>query len=328
MRAVRIVRPGGPEVLKLDRVEAPAPGPGDVVVEVRCTALNRADLLQRSGRYPPPDGTRADIPGLEYAGVIERAGEGVDETVVGSWVMGLVPGAAYAEQVATPIAETLPIPERLDFLGAAAVPEAFSTAWDGLFQANFHAGDSVLVHAAGSGVGTAALQLARAFGASQIFGTASAAKLEGIRERGLPLDHAIDYRSHSFRDVVRRETGGRGVDVVLDLVGGSYWEDNLGSLAERGRLVLIGLLGGVTARTNLGVLLRRRLRVVGTVMRSRSPAERREVASRVRDELLPLLADGRLEPVVDRVFPLEAASEAHRYMEDNRNLGKILLSVS
>jgi NADPH:quinone reductase-like Zn-dependent oxidoreductase len=241
--------------------------------------------------------------------------------------MGLVPGGSYAECVVTPFDETLAIPERLGFTGGAAVPEAFCTAWDALLQAGFEEGMSVLVHAAGSGVGTAALQLARVFGASRIYGTASSGKLSAIAERQLPLDVPIDYRTTAFRDVIRRETGGAGVDVILDLVGGSYWTDNLTTLADGGRLVLIGLLGGVTAQTNLGVILRRRLRLIGTVMRSRGSDERQEVARRAREDLLPKFDDGTLEPVVDRVFPLTQAADAHRYMEDNRNLGKILLNV-
>lgn len=321
------MRPGGPDVLEFTDVEPPVAGPHEVAVEVRCTALNRADLLQRAGQYPPPDHVRADIPGLEYAGVITDVGEGVDESAVGSWVMGLVPGASYAECIVTPFDETIGIPERLGFTGGAAVPEAFSTAWDALLQAGFQEGMSVLVHAAGSGVGTAALQLARAFGASRVYGTASAGKLTAIAERRLPLDVPIDYRTTAFRDVIRRETGGAGVDVIIDLIGGSYWTDNLLSLADRGRLVLVGLLGGVTAQTNLGVILRRRLHVIGTVMRTRGRDERREVARRVREDLLPRFDDGTLQPVVDRVFPLAEAAAAHRYMEDNRNLGKILLTV-
>jgi NADPH2:quinone reductase len=328
VKAARILRPGGPDVLEIAEVEAPEPGPTDVLIDVRCTALNRADLLQRQGHYPPPPGVREDIPGLEYSGVVTDVGAEVDETAVGSWVMGLVPGASYAECVVAPHDLTLAIPKGLEFAGAAAVPEAFCTAYDALLQADFEPGMSVLVHAAGSGVGTAALQLARVLGASKVYGTASAGKLEAIATRELPLDVPIDYRSQAFRDVVRRETGGKGVDIILDLVGASYWTDNLASLSVGGRLVLIGLIGGITAQTNLGVMLRRRLRVIGTVMRSRSIEERRSVAERVRTDLLPLFASGALHPVVDRVFPLDEVADAHRYMEENHNAGKIVLRVS
>lgn len=328
MKAARILRPGGPEVLEITDVESPEAGPGQVLVDVRCTALNRADLLQRRGQYPPPPGVRPDIPGLEYAGVVADVGAGVDESAVGSWVMGLLPGGGYAEHVVVPHDHMLAIPEGMEFAGGAAIPEAFCTAWDALLQADFSPGMSVLVHAAGSGVGTAALQLARAFGAGRVYGTASAPKLETLAGRNLPLDVPIDYRKQAFRDVIRRETGGQGVDIILDLVGASYWTDNLASLAVGGRIVLIGLLGGITAQTNLGVLLRRRLRVIGTVMRSRSDEEKSALADRVRTDLLPLFASGRLHPVVDCVFSLEQVAEAHHYMEENRNAGKIILRVS
>jgi len=328
VKAARILRPGGPDVLEIAEVDPPEAGIGEVLVDVRCAALNRADLLQRRGQYPPPAGVRPDIPGLEYAGVVSNVGAGVDEAAVGSWVMGLLPGAAYAEKVVARHDQTLGIPEDMEFSGGAAIPEAFCTAWDALLQAGFSPGMSVLVHAAGSGVGTAALQLAREFGAERIYGTASGPKLEAIASRELPLDVPIDYRKQAFRDVIRRETEGRGVDIILDLVGASYWTDNLASLAVGGRIVLIGLIGGITAQTNLGVLLRRRLRVIGTVMRSRSDEEKRAVADRVRTDLLPLFASGQLHPVVDRVFPFEEVAAAHRYMEENRNTGKIVLRVS
>ena len=328
MKAARILRPGGPDVFEIIEVDPPEAGPGQVLVDVHCTALNRADLLQRRGQYPPPPGVRPDIPGLEYAGIVSDVGKGVDEAAVGSWVMGLLPGAGYAEHVVAPYDQILALPEDMGFSGGAAIPEAFCTAWDALLQAGFSPGMNVLIHAAGSGVGTAALQLTRAFGAERVFGTASEPKLEALASRELPLDVPIDYGKQAFRDVIRRETGGKGVDIILDLVGASYWTDNLASLAVGGRIVLIGLMGGITAQTNLGVLLRRRLRVIGTVMRSRSDEEKRAITDRVRTDLLPLFASGRLQPVVDRVFSLDEVAEAHQYMEENRNTGKIVLRVS
>jgi putative PIG3 family NAD(P)H quinone oxidoreductase len=328
VKAARILRPGGPDVFEIAEVETPDAGPGQVLVDVRCTALNRADLLQRRGQYPPPAGVPPDIPGLEYAGVVSDVGEGVDAAAVGSWIMGLLPGAGYAEQIVTPYDQALEIPKDMEFSAGAAIPEAYFTAWDALLQAGFAPGMSVLIHAAGSGVGTAALQLASAFGAKRVYGTASEQKLDAIVAREIPLDVPIDYTKQAFRDVIRRETGGKGIDIILDLVGASYWTDNLASLAVGGRIVLIGLIGGITAQTNLGVLLRRRLHVIGTVMRSRSNEERRMIADRVRTDLLPLFATDQLRPVVDRVFPLEDVAEAHRYMEENRNTGKIILRVS
>ncbi|MBT8461979.1 MAG: NAD(P)H-quinone oxidoreductase [Gemmatimonadetes bacterium] len=328
MKAIRIVRPGEPDVLELTDTEDPVPGPGQVRVEVHGTALNRADLLQRRGAYPAPPGAPADIPGLEFSGVVEDVGEGVDESAVGAWVMGLVGGGGYAEMLVTQASHIVPMPRGLKFIECAAVPEAFCTAYDALItQGGLRAGQTVLIHAAGSGVGTAAIQVARAFGAAKVFGTASAAKLETLEERGLALDVPIDYRRKSFRDVIRSETDGRGVDLILDLVGASYWTDNLASLRTRGRIVLVGLVGGTMAQLNLGVLLRRRLHVIGTVMRSRDSNEKDELAERARAHLLPRFESGELQPVVDRVFDLEEAAEAHAYMEDNQNAGKVVLRV-
>ena len=328
MKAIRILRPGDPGVLELADVESGTPGRGQVGVTIHATAVNRADLLQRRGGYPAPEGWPADIPGLEFAGIVEQVGEGVDESVVGSWVMGILGGGGYAEHVVTDASHTMRIPQGLQFVEAAAVPEAFFTAYDALvLQGGLKEGMTVLIHAAGSGVGTAALQVARAFGAARIFGTASRGKLDLIGERGLPLDVAIDYTSQSFRDVIRRETGGRGVDLVLDLVGATYWSDNIASLAPRGRLLLVGLLGGAMAQVNLGVLMRRRLTITGTVLRSRGAEEKSALTAHAERDLSPLFASGVLEPVVDRVFPLADAAEAHAYVEGNHNLGKVMLRV-
>ena len=328
MKAIRIIRPGEPDVLELADLADPVPAPGQVRVEVYGTALNRADLLQRRGAYPAPPGVPADIPGLEFAGVVESVGEGVDESSVGSWVMGLVGGGGYAEMLVTDAGHTVPMPQGLQFVECAAVPEAFCTAYDALvLQGGLREGQSVLIHAAGSGVGTAAIQIARAFGASRVFGTASAGKLELLEERGLSLDVPIDYRKESFRDVIRRETDGKGIDLILDLVGATYWTDNIASLKTRGRIVLVGLVGGTMAQLNLGVLLRRRLHVIGTVMRSRNAEEKRALAEAARENLLPRFESGELFPVVDRVFDLHEAAEAHAYMEDNQNAGKVVLRV-
>lgn len=328
MKAIRILRPGDPDVLELVDVEPASPGPGQLGVSVHATAVNRADLLQRRGGYPAPPGWPEDIPGLEFAGIVEEAGEGVDESVVGSWVMGILGGGGYAEHVVTDASQVLRIPAGLQFVEAAALPEAFFTAFDALvLQGGLTEGMTVMVHAAGSGVGTAALQVARAFGASRIFGTASSGKLAAIAERGLPLDVPIDYTSQSFRDVVRRETAGRGVDLILDLVGATYWSDNVASLAPKGTLLLVGLMGGTMAQINLGVLMRRRLTVLGTVLRSREPEEKAALTEQVDAHLSGLFASGELESVVDRVFPLPRAAEAHAYVEANRNLGKVMLRV-
>lgn len=338
MRAVRITEPGGPDVLRLEEdVPDPEPAADEVLVDVRASALNRADLMQREGRYPAPPGAPPDVPGLEFAGEVADVGEraaavaeaaGVAAPRPGDRVMGLLGGGGYATRAVTSADLLLPVPDGLAFAEAAAIPEVFLTAYDALFrQAGLGVGERVLIHSAGGGVGTAALQLAAAGGASLVVGTASAPKLDGIREAGLPVDVTVDYREASFRRVVGAETGGRGVDVILDTVGGDYWDDNVASLAELGRLVLVGLLGGRRAEVDLGALLRGRLRVLGTVLRARSRAEKADLTAEVRRRVLPLFDDGRLRPVVDRIFPLEAAADAHRHMGEDRNLGKVVLET-
>lgn len=328
MRAVRIQEPGDADVLRVGQVSDPEPGPDDVLVEVRAAGLNRADLYQRRGHYPAPPGAPADILGLEYAGVVAEVGGRVRGLSPGDRVMGLVGGGAYAERVATPAGMALPVPERLSLVEAAGVPEVFVTAWDALHrQLDLRMGESVLIHAVGGGVGTAALQVAAVGGASRIFGTASGPKLRAVAELELPLDVPVDYREEDFAEVVRRETDGGGVDAILDVVGGEYWDRNVASLARRGRMVLVGLLGGRSAEVDLGALLRSRLTVVGTVLRSRPLSEKLDLMREFRERVLPLLAGGRLRPVVDRTFPLEEAAEAHRFMEENRNVGKIVLEV-
>lgn len=328
MKAIRITRPGGPEVLRLEETPDPMPGPDEVLVDVRAAALNRADLLQRQGHYPAPPGVPADIPGLEMAGVVAAVGDRVHGVSVGDRVMALLGGGGYAERVVVPTGMALPVPAGLSFAEAAAIPEVFFTAYDALHrQAGLSLGESVLVHAAGGGVGSAALQLARAGGAARIFGTASASKLEGIERRDLPLDVPIDYRESAFEEIVRERTAGRGVDVILDMVGGDYLTPDLRSLAELGRLVLVGLLRGRSAQADLGLVLRRRLRILGTVLRARSPGEKLTLTAEVRERLLPLFEQGRLRPVLDRTFPLAEAEAAHRYMGANENLGKIVLEV-
>lgn len=327
MRAVRITGPGEPDVLRVEEVDEPEPGPDEVLVEIRAAALNRADLLQRAGAYPAPPGWPADVPGLECAGVVLEAGRNVRSPDEGDRVMALLGGGGYAERVAVHAGMTLPIPERLDFLEAAAVPEVFFTAYDALFrQGRAGPGDRVLVHGAGGGVGTAALQLADMAGCT-VFATASAPKLEALERLGLPVDVTVDYRREDFAEVVDRETAGRGVDVILDVVGAEHWDRNVAALAERGRLVLVGLLGGRRAEVDLGVLLRGRLTVVGTVLRSRPIGEKLELAREVRERVLPALGSGALRPILDRTYPLEEAAEAHRRMGADRNVGKIVLEV-
>jgi len=326
LKAVRITEPGGPEVLRLVEVEAPRPARGEVQVRVRAAGLNRADLLQRRGLYPAPRGGPQDIPGLEFAGEVAELGESVGGVAVGDPVMGLVPGGGYAELVTVSAAHLLEIPEGLDAVEAGAIPEAFLTAADALFtRGGLVTGESVLLHSVGGGVGSAAVQLARLAGARPIIGTASAPKLEALAALGLAPDVGIDYRSEAFAERTREATGDRGVDVIIDTIGATYWTDNLRTLAPLGRLVVLGLMGGARTEVDLGTILRRRLTVVGTVLRSRSIEEKTDLTASFRERWLSAFTAGDLRAVVDRTFPLAEAAEAHRFMEENRNLGKLLL---
>jgi putative PIG3 family NAD(P)H quinone oxidoreductase len=325
MRAIVIARPGGPEVLEpRDDVPDPVPAAGEVRVRVHASAVNRADLMQREGRYPAPSGVPADIPGLEYAGIVDRLGTGVSAFVEGDAVMGLVGGGGYAEYVVANAAEVMPAPAALPLAHAAAIPEVFLTAHDALVtQAGLRRGERVLVHAAGSGVGTAAVQLASAIGA-HVFGTArSAWKLERCRAFGMAA--GIDTTREDFAEVVLRETQGEGVDVVLDLVGGDALPGNLRALAQRGRLIVVGLVAGATATLDMRLLLRKRLHLRGTVMRSRSAAEKAQVASAFRTDALALFDSGRLSPVIHETLPMAEAARAHAILQDNANFGKVLL---
>ncbi|MBX6365285.1 MAG: NAD(P)H-quinone oxidoreductase [Gemmatimonadetes bacterium] len=324
MRAIVITRPGGPEVLEERTVADPEPGPGQVRVRVQAAGVNRADLLQRRGAYPAPAGWPADIPGLEYAGAVDRTGPGADRWSPGDRVMGLVGGGAYAEYVVVDERAVVAVPEALSAEEAAAVPEAFVTAHDALFtQLDLRAGETLLIHAVGSGVGTAALQLAKAAGATVLGTQRSAWKLE--RARTLGLDVAIPGGADDFADAVVRETGGRGVDAILDLVGGAYLPGNIRCLAPRGRLIVVGLVAGRRAELDLDRVLTRRLHILGTVLRSRSEGEKIEATRAFADAVLPLLESRVVRPIVDTIYPMPEASEAHRAMEENRNFGKLVL---
>ncbi|MCI0790083.1 MAG: NAD(P)H-quinone oxidoreductase [Chloroflexi bacterium] len=326
MRAAVITEPGGPEVLKIMEVDDPVPGPEDVLIDVKATALNRADMLQRQGGYPAPPGSPSDIPGLEFAGIVLEAGDRVMGMAEGDRVFGLLGGGGYASRTVTHHRMAIPIPDGWDFVQAAATPEVFFTAYDALFnRGNLQMGERVLVHAAGSGVGTAAIQLAHHAGAF-VFGTAgSAKKLAGAAELG--LDVGINYHDQDFAAVVKEHTAGAGVDVLIDFIGGPYWDQNIASMAILGRLVEVGLMGGGRVEVDLGQLMAKRLQVTGTGLRSRSIEEKLAVTAQFKRHVLPHLASGSMKPVVDRTFPLEEAAEAHRYMETNANFGKIVLTI-
>ena len=326
MRAAVITEPGGPDVLKIMEVDDPVPGPEDILVDVKATALNRADMLQREGGYPAPPGSPQDIPGLEFSGVVAEAGDRVMGLAKGDCVFGLLGGGGYASQVVTHHRMAVRIPGGWDFVQAAATPEVFFTAYDALFnRGNLQMGESVLVHAAGSGVGTAAVQLAHHAGAF-VFGTAgSAEKLAGATALGMNV--GINYHDQDFAEVVKEVTSGAGVDVLIDFIGGPYWDQNIASMAVLGRLVEVGLMGGNRVEVNLGQLMAKRLQVTGTGLRGRTLEEKLAVTSQFKRHVLPHLASGSMKPVVDRSFPLEEVADAHRYMETNANFGKIVLTI-
>ena len=325
MRAVVVTEFGGPEVLRWLEVADPVAAPGEVVVRITASAVNRADLLQRQGFYPPPPGA-PEYPGLECSGVVESVGAGVTGWATGDPCTALLAGGGYAEQVVVHAGSALRVPERLSLEEAAAVPEVFLTAYLNLFEVgSLPATGSALVHGGGSGVGTAAIQLIKAAGGRALITAGSEDKCGRCLELG--ADVAIDYRKENFAERVREETNGRGVDVVLDSIGASYLEGNLASLATGGRLVLIGLMGGAKVEVNLAVLLAKRLHVVGSTLRTRSVEEKAAIAASFARRFGADLASGRLRPIVDRVLPLADVAEAHRAMKASEHFGKIVLQV-
>ncbi|MEX1022253.1 MAG: NAD(P)H-quinone oxidoreductase [Dehalococcoidia bacterium] len=327
MRAAVITAPGGPEVFAVQDVPDPVAGPDEVLVAVKASALNRADLMQRRGRYNGPSGTRNDIPGLEMAGVVEAVGERVTGWRAGDRVMALLGGMGYASKVVVHERMLMPVPPNLSFEEAAGVPEVFLTAYDALFlQCGLSMGESVLIHAAGSGVGTAAIQMAAAQ-SCQVFGTAgSQEKLD--QATALGMDVGINYREADFARVIEEQTGGRGVDVILDVIGAPYWDQNLASLALKGRMIIVGSMGGGTVeRMTIGALSAKRASVRGTLLRARPLEEKATLVQSFIRHVMPLFADGTVRSIVDRVFPLEQTSEAHAFMESNANFGKIVLKI-
>ncbi|MCA1790571.1 MAG: NAD(P)H-quinone oxidoreductase [Thioalkalivibrio sp.] len=323
MRVIRIREPGPPDVLEVESRPRPDPGPGEVRVAVAASGLNRADLLQRLGRYPAPEGYPQDILGMEFSGVVDCLGDGVSAEWEGRTVMGITGGGAYAEYLTARPEELVLVPDTLDAVDAGAVPEVFMTAFDAMvLQGALEEGEIVLVHAVGSGVGTAALQIAVRAGATVIGTSRTDDKLR--KAEALGLVHGVSGED-AWPERVLDITDGRGVDVVLDLVGGAYLEGNQKVLGLRGRHVVVGIPSGARATFDLGLLMRKRGSVRGTVLRSRSRAEKVALAVAFGHEVLPGFSDGSLRPVVDRVFPADQAAAAHRYMEENRNFGKILL---
>ncbi|WP_067964451.1 NAD(P)H-quinone oxidoreductase [Nocardiopsis trehalosi] len=327
MHAIVITQPGPADVLSFAEVPDPVPGPGEVLVDVAATAVNRADVNQRQGSYPPPKGA-SEYPGLECSGRVAALGPGTEDSgwSVGDEVCALLSGGGYAERVAVPVGQLLRVPRGVSLTEAAALPEVAATVWSNVFMVGrLRAGETLLVHGGGSGIGTFAIQLAHARGARVITTAGSAEKLERCRELG--ADVGIDYHREDFAARVKEETGGAGADVVLDIMGGSYLDANVRSLAVGGRVVIIGLMGGRSAELDLGRMLVKRLSVHATTLRARPVEEKAEIVAGVAEHVWPLVEDGTVRPIVDRTVPLREAAEAHRIMESSAHVGKIVLTV-
>ena len=324
MKAVIITRPGGPDVLEIQERPKPEPGLGQIRVRVRASALNRADLMQREGNYPVPPGVTAEISGMEYAGEVDALGPSATLWKTGDRVMGIIGGGSHAEYLIVHEREAMPVPKALSWEDAGAIPEAFLTAYDALFnRLALRTGETVLIHAVGSGVGTAALQIAHVAGA-RVVGTArSAEKLDRAKQLG--LDVAIDASRGDWATQVEAAIGAECIHAVLDLVGGNYLEGNQRVLALCGRIVVVGLTGGATSPFNMAVLLRKRLTIVGTTLRARPLEEKVALAREFSERIIPFFDTGRLKPIVDRVFPFTEIRAAHELMHSNKTFGKIVL---
>jgi putative PIG3 family NAD(P)H quinone oxidoreductase len=324
--AIEISKPGGPDVLVPVERPKPAMAPGEVMIKVEAAGVNRPDVMQRMGHYPPPPGA-SDIPGLEVAGVIVKVAHGVSEWRMGDRVCALAAGGGYAEFCVVPAPQCLPLPRGIDFVHAAAIPETFFTVWTNVFErGRLKAGESILIHGGSSGIGTAAIQLAHAFGA-RVFATArSAAKCAACERLG--AERAFNYREVDFVAAVNDVTNRRGVDLILDMVGGDYVARNIETLATDGRLVQIGLLGSYKAQVNLIALMQRRVTLTGSTLRARSVAEKGAIAAALRQRVWPLLESGAVAPVIHATFPLRSAAEAHRVMDSSEHIGKLVLLVS
>ena len=326
MRAIEIAASGGPDVLRPVERPDPVPGEGEVLIRVAAAGVNRPDVMQRKGLYPPPDGA-SDLPGLEVAGEIVALGGGVTGWHPGDQVCALVSGGGYATLCVAPAPQCLPVPRGCDLEHAAAIPEAFFTVWTNLFdRGRLKAGESVLIHGGTSGIGTTAIQLARAR-SSRVFATAGSAEKCAACER-LGAERAINYREADFVAAIREATGGRGVDVVLDMVGGDYLARNLDVLATDGRLVQIAVLGGAKGTLNLIAMMQRRLTLTGSTLRARPIAEKAAIAVELRAHAWPLLEAGTVRPVIHATFPLRAAADAHRVLDSGAHIGKLVLLIT
>lgn len=325
MKAIEIAQPGGPDVLKPGERPLPVPAHGEVLIKVAAAGVNRPDVEQRKGTYPPPPGA-SDIPGLEIAGTVAALGPGADGLAVGDAVCALVSGGGYAEYCTAPVPQCLPVPKGVGMVEAAALPETFFTVWQNVFdRARLKGGETILIHGGSSGIGTTAIQMAKAMGARVLATAGSDEKCAACTKLG--ADGAFNYNTQDFVEATLAATNKKGADVILDMVGGKYFERNIAALAIEGRLSVIALLGGRDAKIDLGLVLRKRLTVVGSVLRARPVSEKGAVAESLRREIWPLIAAGKIKPVIDSTFPLAAAAKAHARMETSAHVGKIVLTV-
>ncbi|MFF9141967.1 NAD(P)H-quinone oxidoreductase [Streptomyces albogriseolus] len=323
MHAITIPEPGGPEALVWDEVPDPVAGEGEVLVDVVATAVNRADILQRQGFYDPPPGT-SPYPGLECSGRVAEIGPGVSGWAVGDEVCALLSGGGYAEKVAVPAGQLLPVPEGIAVDRAAGLPEVVCTVWSNVFMvAHLRPGETFLVHGGSSGIGTMAIQLAKAVGAKVAVTAGTREKLERCAELG--ADVLINYREQDFVAELREATGGKGADVILDNMGAKYLDRNVQALAVNGRLVIIGMQGGVKGELNIGALLAKRAAITATTLRARPVEEKAAIVAAVREHVWPLVSSGHVRPVIDREIPMPDAAQAHRIVEDSSHIGKVLL---
>ena len=325
MRAVEVTTPGGPDVLRIGERPVPVPGPGEVLVRVSAAGVNRPDLLQREGKYPPPPGV-SDIPGLEIAGVVSEVGEGETSPAPGDHVMALVSGGGYAELCLAPAGSCLPIPHGFSSIDAAAVPVTFFTVWTNVFESGrLQAGETFLVHGGGSGIGTTAVQMVKALGGFPYATARGPKKCAAVEDMGAL--RCIDTTTHDFVADLREITGGRGINVILDMLGGDYTHRNLQVLAMEGRLVQIATLLGAKAEVNMATIMQKRLVVTGSTLRARPNAEKARIARALSEHVMPQLESGAIRPVIHMTFPLEAAAKAHAHLESGNAIGKIVLTV-
>jgi NADPH2:quinone reductase len=326
MKAVVISQPGGPEVLKIQDRPKPVPQTAEVLVKVFAAGVNRPDVAQRKGHYPPPPGTSPDIPGLEIAGVVEAIGEGCLRWKPGDKVCALVSGGGYAAYCTVPEQQCLPVPDNLSFVEAASLPETYFTVWSNVFdRVSLRPGESLLVHGGSSGIGVTAIQLARAWGATVLVTAGSGEKCLFCEKLGAA--RAINYKVEKFRDVVLELTNRKGVNVILDMIGGDYTPDNLEILAEEGRLVLINIMKGDQTSIKLSQVMRKRLTITGSTLRARTPEFKGAIAANLEKTVWPWLMSGKVKPVIYKIFSLEQAPEAHALMESSEHIGKIILDA-